>query len=190
MEMAVHTGGIGLNRSGGPKQQGDDTTGKGLRGSHQSTLQQKMAAGNPTAGLVIATLNTLQTLRIGAPPGFDLKAASSAYMLWGAKGTTIRQAAQTLQHLPGDQQLMGSAHRIIRQLIPLQHRLLSKPITQELLRSQRRCFVGINTGAMLSDQNGVIKTSAAVPEQHQTVTAIAPEKSELGIGPGPGGNGK
>lgn len=31
MEMAVHTGGIGLNRSGGPKQQGDDTTGKGLR---------------------------------------------------------------------------------------------------------------------------------------------------------------
>ena len=76
---------------------------------------------------------------------------------------------------------MGSAHRIIRQLIPLQHRLLSKPITQELLRSQRRCFVGIYTGAMLKDQNGVIKTSAAVPEQHQTVTAIAPEKSELGL---------
>ena len=91
-------------------------------------------------------------------------------MLWGAKGTTIRQAAQTLQHLPGDQQLMGSAHRIIRQLIPLQHRLLSTPIAQELLRSQGRCFVGMDTGTVLANQNRVIKATASIPVSYTHLT--------------------
>ncbi len=149
-----------------------------------------MTAGDPTAGLVIATLNTLQPFLIGAPPGFDFKAVSRAHRVRGAKGTAIRQAAQTLQHLTCDLQLMKGDDRIIRRLIALQHCLMAMPPTEELLRNQGWSFVGINTGAMLSYENGMIKATAAVPQQHQTMAPIAPEKSELGIGSGPGGNVK
>ena len=83
---------------------------------------------------------------------------------------------------------MGRDAWIIRRLIPLQDCLLTTPTAKKLLRSQGRRFVYVNTGAGFTDQYGVIKTSAAIPEQHQSMASIPPKKSEFGIGSGPCGD--
>mgnify|MGYP005676276519 CR=1 FL=1 len=83
---------------------------------------------------------------------------------------------------------MGCDAWIIRRLIPLQDCLVTTPTAKKLLRVQGRRFVCVHTFAVFTDQNGVIKTSTAIPEQHQSMASVPPEKSKFGIGTRPGGD--
>ena len=58
---------------------------------------------------------------------------------------------------------MGCDAWIIRGLIPLQDCLVTTPTAKKLLRVQGRRFVCVHTIAVFTDQNGVIKTSTAIP---------------------------
>ena len=65
---------------------------------------------------------------------------------------------------------------------------MATPTAKKLLRGQGRPFVCVHTIPVFTDQNWVIKTSAAIPEQHQSMASIPPEKSKFGIRPGPSGD--